>query len=156
MLADSADMVDQFFAEAMANHIAGSFEEARTRLCWGEQLRRHGRRQSARRQLDSALATFDALGALPWRQRTRDELATVGVRVEPVRQSALADLTAKELQVALAVGRGLTNREAAAALFVSPKTVEYHLGRVFAKLGVSSRTQLSHTLRQLEPTTENV
>jgi DNA-binding CsgD family transcriptional regulator len=89
---------------------------------------------------------FDALSARPWAERTRSELHAVGAPTAPAPPAALQTLTAKELQVAIAVGHGMSNREAAAALFVSPKTVEHHLGRVYAKLGVSTRTQLVNYL----------
>ena len=145
MLAGGED-AEVLFKEALAGHPVGSFDEARTRLCWGEHLRRRNERRRSRDQLERAATVFDALGAQPWDQRTRSELHAIGAQTAPAPPPALQTLTAKELQVALAVGHGMSNRDAAAALFVSSKTVEYHLGRVYAKLGVSTRSQLVNYL----------
>jgi len=101
----------------------------------------------SRELLHQAAATFDYLGARPWFDRAWAELRAAGARDEAPRKSAnLSVLTSQELQIAVLVGKGMTNREAAAALFVSPKTVEYHLGKVYAKLNVASRCQLAHLL----------
>ena len=133
------------FERALVWHAETSnpFERARTQLCFGERLRRdHGRRE-ARRHLRDALATFRSLGAEPWAKRAEIELAA---SVETARGRDLAPwepLTTQELEVARIVASGATNREAAEALFVSPKTIEFHLGNVFGKLGVRSRTQLA-------------
>jgi DNA-binding CsgD family transcriptional regulator len=125
------------------------FEQARTLLCEGEALRRTRRPAAARRPLRHALTVFSALGARPWAARAMTELAAAGVRAEVrngVSMSALDSLSPQELQVARAVGRGLNNVEAAAALFVSRKTVEAHLTRTYRKLGVRSRTELTRLL----------
>jgi DNA-binding NarL/FixJ family response regulator len=92
--------------------------------------------------LRSALATFERLGADPWSERARLELEATGERI-PLDQPTL---TTQERRVAEAVAAGATNREAAAALFLSPRTVEYHLRKVYRKLGVRSRTELAVTL----------
>jgi DNA-binding CsgD family transcriptional regulator len=123
------------------------FEQARTELCWGERLRRDRRRAEACTQLRSALATFEQLGATPWAERARAELRAAGAR--PRRRadwSAARELTAQELQVALTIAQGLTNPEAAVALFLSRKTIEFHLGNVYRKLGLRSRTELTRRL----------
>jgi DNA-binding NarL/FixJ family response regulator len=123
------------------------FERARTELCYGERLRRARRRAEARDQLHAALETFQRLGAEPWADRARNELRATGetVRRDP---SASDELTLQELQVALKVAEGATNREAAAAMFLSPKTIEAHLSRIYSKLGVRSRTELAHRFAQ--------
>jgi DNA-binding CsgD family transcriptional regulator len=117
---------------------------ARTELCFGERLRRNRDRIQARAALRRALTIFDGLGAEPWSERARSELAASGERLQ--RRSPVAALTSQERQVAAIVGSGATNREAAAALFVSSKTIEFHLGNVYRKLGVRSRTELANVL----------
>jgi DNA-binding CsgD family transcriptional regulator len=144
----SADAFEDEFELALAEHerTPTPFERARTLLCYGEALRRHRRRADARLPLRRALATFDQLGAEPWAARTRAELRSAG---ESPRQGApipSRSLTPQELQVALAVAEGATNREVAAGLFLSAKTVETHLGHAFAKLQVRSRTELARRL----------
>ena len=122
------------------------FERARTLLCFGERLRRGRRRAEARERLRSALDTFERLGAGPWIERARTELAASGEKLRPREGGSFNELTPQELQVALVVAKGATNREAGAALFLSPKTIETHLGRVYRKLGVRSRTELAAAL----------
>jgi len=122
------------------------FERARTELCLGERLRRARQRVDAREPLRSALETFERLGAAPWAERARAELAASGETSRRRDPYAAEQLTAQELQVALVVARGATNREAGAALFLSPKTIETHLSRVYRKLHVRSRTELAHLL----------
>jgi DNA-binding NarL/FixJ family response regulator len=139
---------ERHFEEALALHerLPIPFDVARTRLCYGERLRRDRRRARAREQLEAALATFDALGARPWAERTRAELTAAGVPAPRRPAFAAESLTPRELQVALAVSRGGTNREAAAALFLSEKTIERHLSAVYAKLGLRSRSELVRRL----------
>lgn len=140
------DEADAHFAESLRQHDAGRrpFERARTELAYGEFLRRGGRRVDARAHLRRALTTFDDLGALPWSERARQELRASGESIRRRGASALPTLTSQELQVAKLVTRGLSNREVAAQLFISPRTVDFHLRNVFTKLGVSSRGQLAH------------
>lgn len=100
----------------------------------------------AREQLRAAVGGFDRLGARPWADRARAELAATGethLRREGV---AINDLTPQELQVALLLTSGKTTRETAAALFLSPKTVEYHLRHVYQRLGIHSRKELAQQL----------
>ena len=119
------------------------FERARTELLYGARLRRAGRRAEARAQLGRALTTFQELGAVPWAAQAREEIAASGMPLRPGSRVRSSDeLSARELQVAHAVARGVTNREAAARLFLSEKTIERHLGSVYRKLGVRSRAQL--------------
>jgi DNA-binding CsgD family transcriptional regulator len=115
-------------------------------LCLGERLRRLGRRIEARRHLDAAVETFVQTGAQAWAERARAELAA---SVETMRKGDTAvqdELTPQERQVALLVARGGTNREAAAELFLSTKTIEFHLSNAFRKLGVRTRTELAYLL----------
>jgi DNA-binding CsgD family transcriptional regulator len=136
------------FEKALDLHAAAKmpFERARTELCLGERLRRARRRAHARAPLRSALETFERLGAAPWSERARSELAASGETARRRDPYAADELTPQELQVALLVARGATNREAGASLFLSPKTIEAHLGRVYRKLHVRSRTELAHLL----------
>lgn len=122
----------------------------------GERLRRARRRTEARGQLERALATYERVGAEPWAERARSELRANGDRPRPIHSGAVAELTAQELQVALAVSHGATNREAATALFLSPKTVEAHLGRAHRKLGAHSRTELTRLLAEEQAPAEPV
>jgi DNA-binding CsgD family transcriptional regulator len=143
MLAAPGDMAEAFRAALAAPACAEMpFERARTQLCFGERLRRARQRAQASTQLHQALETFERLGAEPWAQRTRAELQAAG---ETVRRDAdaMQGLTPQELQVALAVGRGASNHEAAAALFLSKKTIEYHLSNIYRKTNIRSRSQLS-------------
>ncbi|HEX7525039.1 MAG TPA: helix-turn-helix transcriptional regulator, partial [Gaiellaceae bacterium] len=118
------------------------FERARTELCLGRRRRHSRHRAAARAVLRQALATFETLGAEPWAEQARVELRVAGETPAPSPGGSLMTLTPQELQVALVVAGGATNREAGGALFISPKTVEFHLGHVYGKLGVRSRTEL--------------
>lgn len=142
------DGADQHFVDALALHaqVPMPFERARTELCFAQVLRRQRRRAEARRWLRSALATFEHLGAAPWIDQARAELQATGERARRRDVSTSQQLTPQELQVALVVGRGATNREAAAAFFLSTKTIEFHLGNIYRKLGVQSRAQLAYLL----------
>jgi DNA-binding CsgD family transcriptional regulator len=97
-------------------------------------------------ELHGSLETFERLGATPWAERSRAELAATGETARRHDPYAAEQLTPQELQVALIVAQGATNKEAGAALFLSPKTIETHLGRVYRKLGLRSRTQLAPLL----------
>jgi len=137
--------IDQHFDRALAYHARtlDSFELARTQLSHGSRLRRARRRVNARPPLRSALATFEALGAAPWADQAAVELHATGETTHRRSGTALDELTPQELQVAQMLAGGRTTREAAAALFLSPKTVEYHLRHVYMKLGISSRAELA-------------
>jgi len=139
--------VDPHFAGAVALHReAGmALELARTQLLYGERLRRTRRRAEARTHLAAAADAFAAAGATAWAARARDELIATGARPEPARPRG-PSLTPRELQVALVVADGLRNREVAARLFLSEKTVERHLSVVYAKLDVRSRAELVRRL----------
>ena len=99
-------------------------------------------RADARAVLHEALTYFDRNGAEPWAEQARAELRATGEIPSRNTSGSLRSLTPQELQVALIVAQGVTTREAAAALFVSPKTVEFHLGNTYRKLGVRSRAGL--------------
>ena len=139
---------EQQFEEALRLHEAtpDRFEQGRTRLCYGECLRRAGQRVRAREQLREALEAFDRLGAEPWAERARAELLATGETARRRDPSTLDDLTPQELQVGMLLADGHTTREAAARLFLSPKTVEYHLRNTYRKLGIHSREELASRL----------
>ena len=113
------------------------FELARTLMVKGVVERRARRRARAKAALEEALQTFERLGAVLWAQRAREELTRLGLRRAP-----RGELTATERRVAELAAGGLTNREVAVALFISPKTVEANLARVYRKLGIASRAEL--------------
>jgi len=118
------------------------FERARTQLCYGERLRRARRRKESVEHLLDAKEGFERMGATPWVKRAAAELRVAGHDVESAGPSSFESLTPQELQIALVVGRGATNREAAGELMLSRRTVEHHLVRIYRKLGMHSRTQL--------------
>jgi DNA-binding CsgD family transcriptional regulator len=122
------------------------FESARTRLAYGERLRRARNRVRAREQLRAALETFERLDSPTWAERARAELAATGETVRRRDPSSVEELTPQELQIAMLLSAGRTTREAAAAVFLSPKTVEYHLRHVYLKLGINSRGELARAL----------
>jgi ATP/maltotriose-dependent transcriptional regulator MalT len=132
------------FGQALDAHAATErpFETARTRLCFGQRLRRQRRRAAARVELRIAWETFAALGADCWTQQAHDELKATGVVLATVPRNGADLLTPQELQVAVAVSNGSSNREAAERLFVSRKTVEYHLSHIYRKLGIRAREEL--------------
>jgi DNA-binding CsgD family transcriptional regulator len=127
------------------------FQRARTELLYGEWLRRQRRRQDARPHLRGALETFRALGALPWERRAEGELRATGETARVRDPSTLDELTPQERQIAGLVADGHTNREIAAQPFISPRTVDYHLRKVFSKLGITSRAELVRLRLQHEP-----
>jgi DNA-binding CsgD family transcriptional regulator len=136
------------FEGALALHegLPMPFERARTLLCFGERLRRARQRADAREPLKEALETFERLGARGWAERARTELRATGEQQTRRAETAAEQLTPHELQIALLVAQGMTNREAAAALFLSPKTIEYHLGQIYRKLDVRGRAQLARLM----------
>jgi DNA-binding CsgD family transcriptional regulator len=115
---------------------------ARSHLLYGEWLRRHNRRQEARGQLRTAYDMFTAGGAGAFADRARHELSAAGESVGERATRASDTLTVQEAHIARLAGDGLTNAEIGAQLFLSPHTVEWHLRKVFTKLGISSRRQL--------------
>jgi DNA-binding CsgD family transcriptional regulator len=145
-LVGPADAAERHFARAVGLDGAGGrpFEHARTRLLYGEWLRRHRRRTEARTQLRAAVEGFERLTAAPWADRARNELRATGEAAAPsVRVDPLGRLTAQELQVVRLAATGATNRDIAGRLFLSPRTVGYHLYKAYPKLGISSRRELT-------------
>jgi DNA-binding NarL/FixJ family response regulator len=124
---------------------------ARTSLVFGEWLRRERRRREAREQLRSALEMLAGMGMMAFAQRAERELLATGERVRKRVVETREDLTAQEAQIARLPRDGLSNAEIGARLFISPRTVEYHLHKIFNKLGISSRNQLDRVL-PTEPT----
>ena len=119
------------------------FERARTELLYGEWLRRQHRRVDARSHLRSALETFDRLGVPPWAARAGSELRASGETARKRDPSTRDQLTPQELQIARLVSTGKTNPQVAAQLFLSPRTIDYHMRKVFAKLEITSRAELT-------------
>ncbi|WP_084959465.1 AAA family ATPase [Thermoactinospora rubra] len=156
------DAADGLYREALDLHERGScaFEAARTRLLYGRALRRNRRPGAAREQLSAALETFAGLEARLWAEQARAELRAAGARVNggqpgegetAARQpgngiQSTGRLTAQQLRIARMVAEGATNREIAAALHLSPRTVEHHLRNVFVTLGIRSRVELARLL----------
>jgi DNA-binding CsgD family transcriptional regulator len=127
-------------------------EHARAHLLYGEWLRREGRRVDAREQLRAAHLMFIEMGMEAFAERTRRELLATGSTVRKRRADTRDELTPQEEQIALLARDGLTNPEIGAQLFLSPRTVEWHLRKVFTKLGIGSRKGLHGALPKREPT----
>ena len=135
---------EQHFTRALAL-LAGEhrpFDEARTRLLYGEWLRREKRKSDARIQLGAALEIFQRLGAAPWADRASGEITATGATARPARPGQAGSLTPQELQIIRLAARGLSNKDIAAQLFLSPRTVGHHLYKAYPKLGVMSRGEL--------------
>jgi DNA-binding CsgD family transcriptional regulator len=133
------------FGRALAAHdrLPLRYERARTLLALGQLQRRRNERRAARASLEEAVGLFDAVGTTRWADNARAELGRLGARPGPAEE-----LTKTQERVAELAARGLTNREVAAALIISPKTVEANLSRVYQKLGIRSRAQLGAWLAQ--------
>jgi len=179
LLLGDDDAAAPAFVEALGRHAGARrpFEEARTRLCLGEHLRRRRRLGAAREALAAALREFTRLGATAWARRAEAELRATGTRTPGRRRAEVRageahahgpagsgpsaggrrgtvplQLTPQELQVALVVAGGATNAEAGAQLFLSPKTIEYHLSNAYRKLGIRSRAELVRAVLAASPT----
>ncbi|MCM0674814.1 AAA family ATPase [Micromonospora phytophila] len=141
------DEDETHFAHAVHLHGEGAqpYEQARTQLAYGEWLRRARRRAAARAQLRGALEIFDRLGAQLWAERARAELRATGDVPAAPRTAGdpLSVLTPQERHVVRLAAGGASNRDIAAQLFLSPRTVGYHLYKAFPKLGITSRAQLA-------------
>lgn len=145
------DALDEVFGEALGQHARSvdDFETARTRLAYGSRLRRCRRRVDSRTELREAMAVFDRLGARPWAELAARELEATGETAARAGTPRYRLLTAREMQLALYLAAGHTTKQTAAAFFVSPKTVEYHLRQVYTKLDISSRAELAERLQDL-------
>ncbi len=143
------EAADDHFEQALALlEPVSAFEAARTRLCWGQSLRRRRQRGQARKLFDQALETFARLGAVTWARQAERELEASGASVHRTAPAPASQLTPREFQICALVAQGATNREVAAKLFLSPKTIEAHLGHIFTKLCVRSRTELTRLIIQ--------
>ncbi len=145
LTADDAD-AEPLWREAIAAHEGDGrpFEQAHTRLLYGEWLRRNRRRAGAREHLLAAAAAFARMGARPWQERAEAELRAAGAGAPAVTaDDPLARLTPQELQVVRLAAAGASNKQIGAQLFLSPRTVGFHLYRAFPKLGVTNREELA-------------
>ena len=147
-LLSDADAAESAYRESIARlgRTRLRVELARGHLLYGEWLRREGRRADARVQLRTAHDMFAAIGMEAFAERARRELAAAGETARPRTAETHDQLTPQEAQIAQLARAGLSNPEIAAQLFLSPKTVEWHLRKVFAKLEISSRLQLQRAL----------
>jgi ATP/maltotriose-dependent transcriptional regulator MalT len=145
LLADEEEESERLFEAALDLHAqaARPFDRARTELAFGEFLRRARRPREAREHLRAALDGFEALGAELWAARARVELRASGQTARRRVADTRGQLTEQELQIAHFVAQGLSNRDVAAQLFLSPRTIAAHLRNIFRKLGISSRTELA-------------
>ncbi len=131
------------------------FDLARTRLLYGEWLRREQRPRDARAQLQKAHELFSGFAMEGFAQRAAVELRATGGKLRKHQSEARYDLTPQESRIAQLAAQGAPNQDIAAQMFISPSTVEYHLSKVYRKLGVRSRTQLANTWLQRKPRTES-
>jgi DNA-binding CsgD family transcriptional regulator len=133
------------FRQALSLYEQGDrpFDEARTRLLYGEWLRREKRKADARIHLEIALQAFGRLGATPWADRAQAELTATGTAGRPPGHGPAGGLTPQELQIVRLAAQGASNKDIAAQLILSPRTVGHHLYKAYPKLGVASRAELS-------------
>jgi ATP/maltotriose-dependent transcriptional regulator MalT len=145
LLADDNEESERLFGAALDAHAQATrpFDRARTELAFGEFLRRARRPREAREHLRAALDGFEALGAELWTERARVELRASGQTARRRVADTRDQLTEQELQIAHFVAQGLSNRDVAAQLFLSPRTIAAHLRNIFRKLDISSRTELA-------------
>ena len=141
-LVGDGDVREQFEEALAPDGFVSPFLIARTELLYGEWLRRERQRREARPHLRRAADLFRQVGTTLWEERAEGELRATGEKARVRDPSTLDQLTPQELQIAGLVASGMTNREIAAQLFLSPRTIDYHLRKVFSKLGVASRTEL--------------
>jgi DNA-binding CsgD family transcriptional regulator len=148
LVAEPAEAGERF-EEALASDLTRwPFQRARIQLAYGQWLRRHRSVAESRAVLRAARDTFDALGCAPWSEQARRELRASGERSRRRVPEARDELTAQELQIAQLAAEGLSNREIGQRLFLSHRTISTHLYRVFPKLGITSRAELSTALRR--------
>jgi DNA-binding CsgD family transcriptional regulator len=146
-LVAGAGEVGERFQEALASDLTRwPFQRARIQLAYGQWLRRQRRVADSRALLRAARDTFDALSCLRWSDHARRELRASGERSRRLLPAARDQLTAQELQIAQLAAEGLSNREIGQRLYLSHRTISTHLYRVFPKLGITSRVELSSAL----------
>lgn len=141
-LAGIGDARDRFAAAVAEAGSLSGFQRGRTELHYGEWLRRAREPRAARAHLRAAIELFRQVGVRPWQARAERELRATGERPRGRDPSTLDELTPQELLIAGLVATGLTNRQIAGQLYLSPRTIDYHLHKVFVKLGVASRAEL--------------
>jgi ATP/maltotriose-dependent transcriptional regulator MalT len=147
-LLSNREAADSCYRESI-NHLGRTrmrAELARAHLLYGEWLRRENRRVDARAQLRTAHDMLDAMGMEAFAERARRELLATGETVRKRTTETRDDLTAQETQIAQLAAQGHTNPEIGGQLFLSPRTIEWHLRKVFTKLGISSRRELAGAL----------
>jgi DNA-binding CsgD family transcriptional regulator len=146
------DGAEQLYQESIAQlgKVPVAVELAWSRLLFGEWLRRRRRRADARVQLRAAYESFESWGAAPFAERARVELLATGERARKRTVDTQFDLTPQERHVAMLAASGLTNPEIATQLFVTTSTIEFHLSRVFRKLGITSRKQIGRRLSETD------
>jgi DNA-binding CsgD family transcriptional regulator len=143
----SEETAEEHFQTAMQEDLTRwPFDRARLQLAYGVWLRRQRRPADSRTPLRAARDCFDALGAIPWSERARQELRAAGEKSRQRVPDALEELSPQEMQIARMAAEGLTNREIGQKLYLSHRTVGSHLYRTFPKLGITSRTELRAAL----------
>src|SRR5919197_3387425 len=152
LVADPAEAGERFDEALSGDLTRWPFQRARIQLAHGQWLRRRRRVAESRAVLRAARDTFDALGCAPWSEQARRELRASGERSRRPVPEARDELTAQELQIARLAAEGLSNREIGQRLYLSHRTVSTHLYRVFPKLGITSRSELSGALARGSPT----
>ena len=152
LLSEVPEAAGAAYEEALRLHAGTNraFDRARTELLLGEHLRRHRQRVDSRDHLRTALSMFEAIGANGWADRARSELRASGETAHRREPSTLAQLTPQQLQVARFVAEGMSNKEVAEQMFLSPRTIDAHLRNVFTKLGVTSRARLARLPLRLD------
>jgi DNA-binding CsgD family transcriptional regulator len=154
VLSEGADAEHLFEVALLSSALESSFTHARLLLAHGRWLRRQRRANDARQSLRRARDIFDDLGAKPWGEQTRQQLRASGEHSQPPRQNMVGRLTPQELEIARLAAQGMTNREIGQRLYLSPRTVGAHLYRIFPKLDITSRRELSATLPATDQRTD--
>ena len=151
LVADDSAVAEALYTEAVERlgRVRTRPDLARAHLLYGEWLRREGRRLNAREQLRTAHDMFSEMGIPGFAERARRELAATGETARKRTDDTRGDLTAQESQIAQLASEGMTNPEIGAKLFLSPRTVEWHLRRVYPKLGIGSRKELRAVLHSV-------
>jgi DNA-binding CsgD family transcriptional regulator len=141
-LVGEGEVRQHFEAAIGSDGVLSPFQQGRSELLYGEWLRRERQRREARQHLRRAADLFRQVGTPHWEERAEGELRATGEKARKRDPSTLDQLTPQELQIAGLVASGMTNRQIAEQLYLSPRTIDYHLRKIFSKLGVASRTEL--------------